>query len=182
MERILTVWHGMAQWCVSITPNAVQAPQEVQLFGPAIIYKAVRLFAMQCNYLQWNAICNAVQLFGPALPCGELRPDLAVHMNVQCILNQDDGGASIFSMKTKYFQSMDPNWIEMETNANRRQEEGLLEGRDHPLWTSKAPFESTLRSPGTFLQLKTKKSGLKNRFWRFMSQRGPAQCACWCRG
>ena len=47
-----------------------------------------------------------MQLFGPALPCGELRPDLAVHMHVQCILNQDDSGAWIFNMKTKYFQSM----------------------------------------------------------------------------
>ena len=47
-----------------------------------------------------------MQLFGPALPCGELRPDLAVHMHVQCILNQDDGGALIFNMETEYFQSM----------------------------------------------------------------------------
>ena len=61
------------------------------------------LSAIICNYLQCNAICNAMQLFGPALPCGELRPDLAVHMHVQCILNQDDvdGGAWIFNMKTK---------------------------------------------------------------------------------
>ena len=56
------------EWYISITPSAA------------------------CCATRGAIICNAMQLFGPALTCGELRPDLTVHMHEQCILNQVGGG------------------------------------------------------------------------------------------
>ena len=76
------------EWYISITPNAASSAAR-----DAIIWTPI--------------ICNAIQLFGPALTCGELRPDLMVHMHEQCILNQVGGGTGdhVINLKTQSFQS-----------------------------------------------------------------------------
>ena len=78
----------------------LQAPQGVQLFG-------LQLFALQSNHLDSNYLQYHAIIWTRPLNCGELRPDLTVHMHEQCILNQVGGGTGdhVISLKTKSFQS-----------------------------------------------------------------------------
>ena len=115
---------------------------------------------LHCNPIIWTPIiCNTMQLFGPA-------PSIAVSSgliwrftcmsNVSWIRLVVELEIMSSAWKLNLFKA---NWEQVERIANRR----IVRGRDHPRWTSKGSFNSTLRAVGTFLQFKPQKKLIRHR-------------------
>ena len=116
----------------------------------AIIFNAIQLFAMQCNYLQ----CNAIILARPPLRWAETWSG----SSLACAMYPESGWwwnissqhihwiFSKYGCRWRLYLSID--------SANRRQEEGLLEGPETTHGELQRLHLIQLCAVGTFLQLK----------------------------